>query len=209
MPLSKTINSAVVVLKLPNKIGGVITYAQGVVKGMTGNPSFPTPTPSLAVVDAAIADLQAAETAAQSRLGKGAIATRNDKRVVLVGLLRQLKAYAQAQADLNPENGAAIIQSGGFGVRKPIVRRPNAFSAKPGPVSGSAKVYAVSAGPRASYEWEYSTDGGKTWIAAPPTLQAKTTVTGLQAATAVQFKYRAVTKAGPGDWSQPVSLTVV
>ena len=105
---------------------------------MTGNPSFPSPTPSLAVVDAAITELQAAETAAQARLGKGAIATRNDKRVVLVGFLRQLKAYAQAQADLNPENGAAIIKSGGFEVRKPVVRRPNAFSVKPGAVSGSA-----------------------------------------------------------------------
>jgi hypothetical protein len=42
----------------------------------------------------------------------------------------------------------------------------------------------------------------------PGTLQAKTTVLGLTPLSTVQFRYRAVTKAGEGDWSQPVSLTV-
>ena len=205
---TKTINSAVVSLKLPTKVGALITFAQGIVQGMKGNPSFPAPMPTLAAVEAAIADLQVAETAALGRQ-KGAVATRNEKRVVLIGLLRQLKAYAQAQADLSPENGGSIIQSGGFAVRKPIARRPRAFLAKPGPVSGTVKVTAVTAGHRASYEWEYSVDGGKTWIPVPPTLQAKTTVSGLQPGSTVQFRYRAVTKAGAADWSQPVSLMVL
>jgi hypothetical protein len=67
---------------------------------------------------------------------------------------------------------------------------------------------ARSAADRASYEWEYSSDGGKTWSPAPPSLQAKTTVTGLAAGTSVQFRYRAVTKAGADDWSNPVTLLV-
>ncbi len=46
----------------------------------------------------------------------------------------------------------------------------------------------VQAARRASYEWEYSTDGGKTWVAAPPSLQSKTTVTGLLSATMTQFR---------------------
>jgi hypothetical protein len=65
-----------------------------------------------------------------------------------------------------------------------------------------------SAGHRASYEWQYSTDGGKTWVTAPPTLQAKTTVAGLVPGATVQFKYRPVTRAGGADWSQPISLMV-
>ena len=56
--------------------------------------------------------------------------------------------------------------------------------------------------------YAYSTDGGKTWVAAPPSLQAKTTVTGLPAGTSVQFRYRAVTKTGAEDWSTPVTLLV-
>jgi hypothetical protein len=55
-------------------------------------------------------------------------------------------------------------------------RRPGAaraFAAKPGPVAGVAKVTAVAASRRASYEWQYSPDRGKTWVTAPPTLQAR------------------------------------
>jgi hypothetical protein len=37
-------------------------------------------------------------------------------------------------------------------------------------------------------------DGGKTWITAPATLQAKTTVSDLAAGTTAQFRYRPVTK---------------
>jgi hypothetical protein len=50
--------------------------------------------------------------------------------------------------------------------------------------------------------------GGKTWTLLPPTMQSKTSVTSLPAGSTVQFKYRAVTKAGAEDWSPAVSLVV-
>jgi hypothetical protein len=40
------------------------------------------------------------------------------------------------------------------------------------------------------------------------TLKASTTITGLAPGAVVEFKYRAVTKSGSSDWSQPVSLTI-
>ena len=45
-------------------VPALISYAQGIVTRMTGNPSFPAPVPTLAAVTAALADLQTAETAA-------------------------------------------------------------------------------------------------------------------------------------------------
>ena len=93
-------------------------------------------------------------------------------------------------------------------VKKTAVRHPRVFEATPGDVSGSAKLIAASAARRASYEWEYSTDGGKTWVTAPATLQAKTTVPGLTPGATVTFRYRPVTKTGEGDWSQPTSVIV-
>jgi hypothetical protein len=45
-------------------------------------------------------------------------------------------------------------------------------------------------------------------VGAPVTLQAKTTVAGLTPGATVQFRYRPVTKAGEGDWSQTVVLLV-
>ena len=96
--------------------------------------------------------------------------------------------------------------------RRPCARRrrtaPRVFAAKAGALSGTANLVAASAGRRASYEWEYSTDGGKTWVFAPPTLQAKTTVSGLTPGATVQFRYRPVTKTGEADWSAPVPLIV-
>ena len=62
--------------------------------------------------------------------------------------------------------------------RRPV-RKPRVFSARPGHVPGSIVLIAASAARRASYEWGSSTDGGKTWVSLPITLQAKTTVTGL------------------------------
>jgi hypothetical protein len=202
-----TDHRSIVSLKLPKPVPKLITYATGIVTAMTSNPSFPTPVPALATVTAAIAALQAAETTALART-KGAVLTRNEKATALVALLQQLKSYIQTQADANLENGASIIGSAGVAVKKTVVRSPRAFGAKPGAVSGTAKLVTVLAGHRASYEWEYSTDGGKTWVTAPVTLQAKTTIAGLTAGTTVQFRSRPVTKTGEGNWTQPVSLVV-
>jgi hypothetical protein len=203
----KTDHRSIVALKLPQPVPALITYVQQIVKAMTGNPAFPSPVPVLTTVTSAVNDLQNAETSALTRV-KGAVATRDEKRAALVLLLLQLKGYIQTQADANIENGASIIASAGVSVKKALVRAPRVFEAKLGSVSGSAKLIAASAGPRASYEWQYSTDGGKTWLLAPVTLQAKTTILGLTSGVAVQFRYRAVTKTGEGDWSQTVVLVV-
>ena len=207
MATTKSIHRSLASLSLPKPVPALITYAQGIVKAMTANASFPSPTPPLATVSEAITELQTAETAALART-KGAASTRNDKRTALVTLLQQLRGYIQTTADANVEAGASLIQSAGIAVKKSPVRAPRVFGASPGPVSGSAKLVAASAGHRASYEWQYSTDGGKTWVTSPVTLQAKTTVPGLTAGATVTFKYRPVTKTGEGDWSQAVSLII-
>jgi hypothetical protein len=194
-------------LKLPTKVSGLATYAQQIVTSMTGNPAFATPVPTLAEVTAATTEYQAAEAAALAR-AKGAVATRNEKRTALIQLLEQLKTYVQAQADASVENGPSIILGAGLAVRKTPVHEPRVFAAKAGAVSGSVKLVAPAAAHRASYDWQYSIDGGKTWVALPSTLQAKTSVSGLAAGTTVQFKYQAVTKTGEGDWSPAFSLLV-
>jgi hypothetical protein len=71
------------------------------------------------------------------------------------------------------------------------------------------KLVAPAAAHRASYEWETSADGGKTWQDVLPTLQAaQTRVSGLQPGTSDAFRYRSITKAGVSDRSQPFSLYV-
>jgi hypothetical protein len=204
---AKSLHQATVALKLPAKIGDFVTYAHNVITKVTNNPSFPNITATIAALTAALSDLQNAETAALSRT-KGAATVRNEKRTVVVTLLRQLRGIVQTAADATPENGASIIESSGLAVRKVPARAARAFTAKPGPVSGTATVTAVSAGPRTFYEWQYSSDGGKTWVNAPSSVRTTSVLTGLPGGTTVQFRYRSVSKAGEGDWSQAVALLV-
>ncbi len=196
-----------VTLNLPRPAPALVKYALAVVQAMTGNPSFTSPAPTLAAVTAATTALEAAETATLART-KGSVPVRNEKRLALVTLLRQLKGYVQVVADANPDTAVSVIESAGMGVRKPRARKPRVFDVKPGAVSGSAELTAAVASRRASYEWETSTDGGKTWVLARSTLQARATVTGLTPGASVQFRYRPVTKAGEGDWSVPLPLLV-
>jgi len=205
---SKSIHRATISLGIPRKNADVILYADNIVQKMTNNAAFPTPTPTLAALTAAINDLHSAETVALSR-AKGSATVRNDKRTVLVSLLQQLDGYVQSVADATPETGAAIIESAGLTVRKVTPRGKRTFAASVGALSGSAVVTAASAGPRSSYEWQYSIDGGKTWVSAPATTQGMTKIAGLPAGTTVQFRYLAVTpKGGQGDWSPALSLLV-
>jgi hypothetical protein len=203
----KTIHRSLASLKLPKKVPALITYTQGIVKAMTGNPAFPSPTPTLATVTEAINELQTAETATLART-KGAVAVRNERLAPLLTMLQQLRAYIQTTADADFETAPSVIQSAGIAVKKTPVHAKRVFAAKVGAVSGSVKLVTDAAARRASYEWQYSIDGGKTWVSAPSTLQTKTTVSGLAPGANVMFRSRAVTKAGEGDWSQPTSIIV-
>jgi hypothetical protein len=202
-----TLPRTLVALLLPRSTPAAITLARAIVQSMTGNASFPTPVPTLAAVSSAIAALDSAQAAVLTRT-RGTVEARNDRRVELAILLFALKGYVQSVADADRENAVSLIQSSGMHVSAAAPPRQRAFAAAPGTVSGTVKLEAIAAAKRAAYEWEYSLDGGKTWLVAPVTLQSRTSVSGLQPGASVSFRYRAVTKTGQQDWSQPVSIIV-
>jgi hypothetical protein len=84
----------------------LIAFARNVVTLMTGNPQYPTPSPSLAMITTAV---NALETAVHDALdgGKNAIATRNAAEAELLSLLRQLASYVtgNCNADLKTRLG--------------------------------------------------------------------------------------------------------
>ena len=198
-----TSSHIIAALAAPKKTGPLITYANNVVASLTGNASFASLAPTLPSITKAVAELQAAENVVLTRV-RGAVTIRDQKRAALVVLLRQVRLAVQQVADAHPEEATTLIQSAGLSVKRPPVRANRTFAA----AAGSVKLVARSEGKRASYEWSYSVDGGKTWTAAPVTLRASTVVTGLPSGTTVQFRYRAVTAAGEGAFSAVVSLTV-
>ncbi len=93
-------------------------------------------------------------------------------------------------------------------MRKLPVRTKAPFDVKAGTVSDAAILTVKSAGAHASYDWQMSVDGGKTWTEIPSTTRAKTTVAALPVSTTVQFRFRTPTPKGQSDWSQPAGLTV-
>ena len=113
----------------------------------------------------------------------------------------------QQVADANPATAQSLIEGAGFTIRKTTSRPKSPIKAEPGGVPGSVKLSAKAVAQRASYEWQYSTDQ-KTWINAPASLQAKTVITGLTTGTPVYFRFRGVTKAGEGAYSQVVQILV-
>jgi hypothetical protein len=207
MNTKKHVSRPLASLNLPRPVPAFIAAAKHFVQSLTGNASFPSPTPPLTTVSAAIAALETAQSAAQART-HGATTLRDEKRSTVESLLGQLRTYVQTVADGNPEAASSLIESAGLSVRKPTVRAKRVFAARPGVTSGTVKLVTESAGPRTSYEWQYSVDGGKTWVPMPSTIQASTTLMGMTPGTSMTFRYRVVNKTGEGNWGQTVAFTV-
>jgi hypothetical protein len=138
----------------------------------------------------------------------GTVGVRNAARTALKSAIKAEVATIQAAADADPDNAEAIITSTSLTVRKVGVRVKALFAVTQGPVSGTAILVVKSAGYHASYDWQMSVDGGKTWTEIPSTTRTKTSVPALPVGTTVIFRFRSLTPKGQSDWSQPIGLLV-
>jgi hypothetical protein len=198
-----------VALHLPGPIGLLLAVVRGILLAMAKNTTnFPNPTPALATVDGAASDLEKAQSAVKART-PGAKETRDAKRAALLVLVRGLAAYVQSIADAaDPANAGAIIASAAMAVHKAHPPTKRGFAVKQGHVSGSIDVEAPRAARSASYEWQWSLDGGKTWQSAPSTSLGRMSLSGLPAGATVFVRHRANTKTAEGVWSAPISFLV-
>ncbi|HTB76941.1 MAG TPA: hypothetical protein VK762_27040 [Polyangiaceae bacterium] len=195
-----------IALNLSKVVALLIIFAQHVVQAMTNNPWFPSLTALLITTTADLAALQAAEATALTR-AKGAREARDDKKRVLVEDLVLLKNGVWAVVLQNPGQAATIIESAGM-FQEVVTRRykPNlaaATTVTPGEVLVRAR--AVKG---AAYEWQYSPDGGVTWIAMGITTVANTGVSGLTVGGSYLFRFRTTVKKATGDWSPPLRFFV-
>lgn len=200
-----------VVLKKPHTVTGVIDLAQAVDTSITNNATtFPSPTPAMTKFSADIAALVTAQAAAKART-KGAIDLRDAKLAIVVADLDQLRGYVETVANSDPGNAVAIAHSAGMEVRKARIAPPkDAMNIKQAKAAGPVVLTArVGTRKKQVHEWEYSADGGKTWVALPPTTLAKTTIPGLQPGASVLARHRASTSAGADSWSVAVAPLVV
>ncbi len=197
------------VLKKPRTVAAIISLAHAIDAAMTANATtFPKPTPTMVQYSSDLSALVAAQSTALTR-AKGAVQARNAALAVVVTDLNQLRAYVEGVADANPATAAAIANSAGMELRKVPVQSKNDVNVKQGTTPGAIIVTArVGTKQKQSHEWQYSVDGGKTWVAVSPTLKAKTTITGLASGVTVLVQTRALSKTGLAAWTDAASLQV-
>jgi hypothetical protein len=201
-------NTIVVVLGIPRDmpVATLCERSTVVVNAMTAaKATFSTPSPALATVSAAVAALADAQTAFKGKMGSRA--ARDDAWTALLALMQQVQGYVQATARANPAQAAAIAEEAAMRLRKTTKPQKSDLAVK-AVASGSVKVVAKATKGARANEFQYSTDGGKTWNVVPTSTRASTTIAGLTPGVAVTYRHRPVTKAGPGDWSQPVTAVV-
>jgi len=197
----------IVALNIPRRLNDIPTYAQFIHDSMKKSRFFPDPPVPLATFAADIAALRAAQSATLTR-AKGTADDRNAKLAKVKGDLEALRVYVQWVAEFSPGNAAEIVLGAGMDLKKPGLFDKPVLRVKQGPGPGKVLVIAKAAGDRASYEWQYSRDG-LTWIDAPPTRQARTTLSGLAARSVWYFRFRSLGKKGHSNWCDAVSFFVL
>jgi hypothetical protein len=208
MTTKLTTHTIHVVLKMPKKIGDFIIAGQKIHDQMALNTAtLKNPSPVLTLLQTHLDDLTTKQALAKTR-ASGAVADRDAAKKVVSDDLNNERAYVESVVNADPTNAATIVGDAGMYFRKVTSVSKPPLAVKPGAVTGTVKVVAKATTGGKMNEWQYSTDGGKTWIDVPPTSKATTTIANLTPATTVMFRQRVFTKTGLSDWGQPVSALI-
>ncbi len=206
------------VLKIQRqKTVSVTGRANAMCTGIGGNTAlFATPNPSVSTVQNQIVAVDKAEVLAATR-AKGAAAARNVQRTSLVGMLEAWLTYAQGISDTSSSTEQAVSTLLAAGLLVALVGQHNKAiltvtqGPQPGTAALSANKTALTGGSAKKYffNWQYTADGGKTFVSMPSTPKAKTTLANLTPLSTYGFRVSITNSAGiPGEWSQVVSFLV-
>ena len=187
----------------------LIVASGRIISSMTGNASYPTPTPALADVGTARNDFIAAVNGLDG--SSGAVATRDQKRGVLVSLLRDLALYVQQTC----KGDMVVLLSSGHTPQKqrqPVgqLSAPLNLRLRRPELSGQLKARCDVVAKASTYQWRYATSLTPTsFTQTDPTTAASTTLENLTPGTVYVVQVRAIGSQGPSDWSDPAMLMAV
>lgn len=186
--------------------------AQAIVTALTGNASFPTPSPTLIVVGAAITAYQDAMNDAANG-GPANTELKDQKREELEDILRQLGAYIELVAD----GDAAKMLSSGFKISKtptPVgpLPKPTGFEVKP---EGKGEI-SLQCDPQNGarvYQFEYvkvsaATPGAIVWTIKTVT-KAKILLTGLESGQEYIFRVVPIGTSDVREYSDEIRSFVL
>ncbi len=141
-------------------------------------------------------------------MGVGGVTRRDAAQKTLLTALNSERAYVEKVAIANPASAAVIAQAAHMN-RKAGSVSPPVLLVEHGDLSGSLRMRAGDFSATV-YAWQYSLDGGLTWIDMPKTTRASTRLGNLAPKTTVHVRFRALMrKTGYTDWSVPVPIIVI
>jgi hypothetical protein len=192
--------------KLP--IQEKIAKARTIVTSLTGNPNFPTPSPTLVLITGAIDALETAAATVQADKAKlkTDVSAQSEKEDSLDQLITQLAGYIQSVAG---DDETKILSAGldtkakASSAAEPTL--PEALTPTAGDHDGEVDL-SWDPVPRAkSYIIEFSVDPptDTSWKHAGVSPRSSFTVTGLTPGTRYWFRVAAVSTGGQSGWSDP------
>jgi Fibronectin type III domain len=185
-----------------------IAKAKQIVTALTGNPTFPTPSPSLASITAAATALTTADTEVQAarQTAKEKTNARNQKEDALDTLLNQIAAYVESVG-----GDDQTILSAGMDVRGPAVASndapgpPQNLTATAGDHEGEIDLSWDKVSGAKSYVIEKSNDPNvsTSWTHAGVSTRSNFTAGDLTSGTRYWFRVAAINNNGQSGWSDP------
>jgi hypothetical protein len=187
----------------------LIAFARNIITLMTGNPQYPTPSPTLAAITTAV---NALETAVHEALdgGKIAIATRNAAQAEVLSLLRQLASYVTGNCDAD----LVLLLSSGF---EPV-KAPSPVGVLPAPENLRASLTGISGQlhlrfDRVANAVNYSVQTAQSpdgpWEDQELSTSTRVLITDLTPGKVYWVRAQANDSAGPSGWGGPANAMVV
>ena len=205
--MKTVIHTILVVLGLPSPVMALIARMNAILEAMLANKTvFPSPPVAIALAQSHVVALNDAETATKTKT-PGSIAIRDAAQLLVIQDAKQLHGYVQQLANASPDQAATLAANAAMKLRKTAVRPVHDLTVKQ-TASGTILVHAGNVAGAKAHEWQYSLDGGKSWVSAPPSTKATTTITGFTTGAVVQVRHRSIVKGGPGDWSSVSTIAV-
>jgi len=197
--------TAVLNISKLRKMNSFIAKAKLIRTSMNGNawfPACPVNVTNGGTLDLAIQALDTAQTKALTKV-KGAVQARNVQYQVVLDYLHQLLAYVQLISNANSASSEAIVISSGYDVKHLGILTKDSLTVKPKKgESGTMIAKAKKIANTVANLWEYSLDGGKTWIELDATSKGTTEITGLKPGSSIIVNHRPVLRKGKGTWLQ-------
>jgi hypothetical protein len=185
--------------------------------GFASDPAlFGNINPPLPVLALKLGLFSKAQQTAVTTHAKADYLDRNAKAGSLLTCLESERACVQELADAcaSPAEAELIIVKGGMVVaqgstyHKPLLRMRQMKPGGPVEVLAHVAVLTEDTVGAVFFNWQYTSDGGATWITLSPTTRGRTEVDGLMPLSTYGFRVAVTDAKGTGVWGQMVTFLV-